>query len=320
MKEQDDGLLISILKDTFSKTFSNDLRANYLPKAQDYYKWICYSDYCIGDKNKPNNVITFSLVPYIDDQEDLSAHVKSIASNDIKNSKKVGAEFIKFLNEYPLVNFSFIIDDIKSVLGQSPSHIQSNLMFDLEALKNLYRSLIDTGSQNTEYHRLVIKKIDKTLQHVKHKQKIKQICEMLVISLIGAYVSSIIVNHTKATKFAWFSDRDAINEVSNSLSTDLFHYFLHVLNRGPNLDFNSSSATSKDELFYDELLKIPDYIAGTLADYDSNYNEISKDKFKTMLVDYMAGNVTNNFIFQIKSNPDGGLTCSRVTIHLDKSQ
>jgi len=38
---------------------------NFLKQYPDVEKWFMCSDYCIDDKNKNNNVITFVIYPYI---------------------------------------------------------------------------------------------------------------------------------------------------------------------------------------------------------------------------------------------------------------
>lgn len=304
--------LLQALQNTFHELTTNDLQ-KYLNSISDIKKWSCYSDYCFGDKTKPNDVVCFTIVPYVDDFEELSKTIKSIANRDIKNTKIVKEEFINFLTNYPLINFSFILNDKKKLFGNDSITIRKSLEQTFLLLKEQYRNWAENEPERKDDYNKIEKKIDCTILNIRQNKKVKQIIEMVLVTFLGAYVSSIIVNKTKAEIFGWFSDRDSINEVCNNLSIDLFHNYLHGLTYGIDFQFASSLATSQHAPFYDELLKIPDYIAGTLADYNMENNSISKDKFDTMLTEYMGDNVDNNFIHIIDGNLNP-IKCSRVNI------
>lgn len=307
------NILLEILNNAFLKSALKEIDLNYFSSTYKINKWTCYSDYCFGDKNKPNDVVTFSLVPYIDDFEQLSSYIKSIAKTDIKNARSVGDEFISFLKKYPLINFSFILNNKKEIFGNNSFEIRNCLEQTFTTIKEQYVTWSQNQPEQLEHYKSVIKKLDCTINLLKANKKVKQIIEMTLVAFLGGYVSSIIVNKTKTEIFGWFSDRDSIHEVCNHLSNDLFQNYLHGLSNGHDFQFVVASATSLDLPFYDELLKIPDYIAGTLADYNFKTNQISKDKFDTVLTNYMAENTINNFVFEIK-DVDGNLNCSRIKL------
>ncbi len=69
--------------------------------------------------------------------------------------------------------------------------------------------------------------------------------------------------------------------------------------------------------FMDELVRIPDYLAGALADFSGNDGTVSKDKFNIVLTSYMAENTHNNFIYRLWTQ-DSKIACARVTVHKKK--
>ena len=71
-------------------------------------------------------------------------------------------------------------------------------------------------------------------------------------------------------------------------------------------------------VLYEELVRIPDYVAGTLADYNFEENEISKSKFEKILQNFMAENDKNNFVFKIDFSSDINPKCSSITFHSDR--
>jgi len=313
MKEVSNPIL-EVLQSTFSKSTISEIESNYFESTSTVKKWTCYSDYCFGDDNKPNDVVTFSLIPYVDNFTELSAFIKSVAATDIKNTQRVTEEFIDFLTKYPAINFSFILNNKKRIFGNNNTEIRKSLEETFSLIKQQYIAWIPNQPEQSETYKLIIKKLNCTINLIKANKKIKQIVEMTLVCFLGAYVSSIILKKTKAEIFGWLSDRDSIHEVCDHLSIDLFHNYLHGLSNQHRFEFIVASATSKDIPFYDELLKIPDYIAGTLADYDYNNNQISKEKFDTVLTNYMAKNTHNNFVFILESI-EGALNCSRIKFY-----
>jgi hypothetical protein len=306
--------LLQIIQDTFEKTTNSDLDHNYLKWTKNEKKWSYYSDYCFDDRNKPNDVVCFTIIPYIDDFKQLSDYIETIAKVDIKKTRKVQTEFVFFLKSYPLINFSFILNDRKKILGKDHDEVKIFLKNTFEFIKQQY---IDWGYNQPEqkdYYGVLDKKLNCIIQLIDGDKKIKQIVSMLLVTFFGAYVSSRVIKENEIDLFGWFSDRDALNEVSDNFSIDLFHYYLHGLTNGKKFGFAASPAGSKDNAFYEELARIPDYIAGAIADYNMQGNLISHDKFNTMLTDYMAENVHNNFVYRVFMDEDK-LSCARITFH-----
>jgi len=314
--------LLEVIEDTFNKSTNSDLN-NYLNNfifgpqfnLKCISRWACSSDYCFNDRNKSNNVMTFTLIPCIDDFNNLSKFLSKIARVDIKKTKYVPKEFTDFLKTYPIINFSFIINDKKKIFGSENNIVKGNFENTFIFMKKQYVEWSKKQPNQRKYFNKTLKKINCILQLIKNSKKIKQIRYMLLVTFLGAYVSSKVLQQLKNIElFGWFSDRDAINEVCNNFSIELFQYYLHGLVGGKNITFVASPASSKDNAFYEEFVRIPDYIAGTLADYNIQNNTITKNKFNDILTNYMAENQDNNFIFRIFIQ-ENKLSCSRVTIH-----
>src|SRR5690606_22419899 len=115
--EAKENILQNLLNETFEKSTISQIENNYLSNLKSVSKWICFSDYCLDDKEKPNDVVTFSIIPYITDFHIVEDHIKKCAKTDIKKTRVVNEKFIEFLNKYPLINFSFIINDRKYLYG-----------------------------------------------------------------------------------------------------------------------------------------------------------------------------------------------------------
>lgn len=311
MNPQPEGSLARLIDEFFNRTIKDDL-VKYTQLTRSVSKWTCFSDYCFDDANKPNDVACFTLIPYIDDAELLCNYIKSIAAVDIKKTQKVNEKFISFLKDYPLINFSFIINDRKSLFGTNHQAVKASLLLDFGRIIEHFKTW-ELNRENGSSYKSIIKKLSVVLKLINQNKKIKQIVDMLVVTFLGAYFSSHIIKSNNVEIFGWFSDRDALNDVCDNLSISLFQYFLYNLAGGDNFRFVAAPAGSRDNAFYEELVRIPDYIAGTIADFNISDNVISKDKFNTVLTNYMAENTHNNFICRIFSD-QGILSAGRVKI------
>lgn len=55
--------------------------------------------YCLDDKNKNNNVITFVIYPYIFNFGDWEKIINNLQKKDLKNTRSVSDRFCQFLNQ-----------------------------------------------------------------------------------------------------------------------------------------------------------------------------------------------------------------------------
>lgn len=220
---------------------------------------------------------------------------------------------MRFFKTYPLINFSFVFNKKNKIFGNNQQEQKKSLLLSLDEIKKQYIYFKENEPENSERYGVIIKKIDNLIKDIKNNKKIKQTINMFLITLYGAYVVSEIIKDIEIEKFGWFSDRDAINDLSDMLSIDFLSFYLNGMTNGKKFDFIASPARCTDNPFYEELVRIPDYISGTLADYNMKENVISKEKFKTVLNKYMSGNDFNNFIYKIDTT-DCGTQAARLLI------
>lgn len=305
-------ILYDLLNSTFNKSTILQIENNYLFNLKGVTRWKCFSDYCLDDKSKPNDVMTFSIFPYVSDYFIVESIIMEIAKVDIKNTRTINKKYIEFLKHYPLINFSFILNERKKLFGDNGLERKNQLINEYERLKKMYENWITNEPEKEERYLYSIKKVNSCLNDIRKNKKLNIYIDMLLISFLGAYVSHIIINKiNKLEIFGWFSDRDKIMDVENSFITDMFHNNLHTLIDKKEFQFATTHAKSTSEIFYNQFVKIPDYIAGTLADYNLQDNLVSKDKFNTILTEYMADNIYNNFVFEIYME-DNEYKCSKI--------
>jgi hypothetical protein len=307
-------MLLNLLNSTFDKSTISQIDNNYLRNLKSVTKWMCFSDYCLDDKTKPNDVITFSIIPYIEEFPIVESFIKQAAKTDIKKTTIVNEKFIEFLNVYPIINFSFILNDRKNLFGNNHEEIKINLRNEFIEIKGLYQLWIKNEPEKEAYYKTFLKKIDSCINLINNNKKIKQLIDLILIPFLGGYVSNVILNRVdKLEIYGWFSDRDKLLDIEKGFALNLFHNNLHGLIDNKNFQFVTSLADCNFDIFYDQYIKIPDYIVGTLADYDLENNQISKEKFNMVLTNYMGDNQYNNYVFRIFKK-DNIFNCGKIVI------
>ena len=81
-----ENLLKSLLNQHFNESAIQEVIGAFLIESKESKKWMLYSDYCLDDKNKPNDVITFVLMPFIDEEHyaEMQKTIATLQPADIK--------------------------------------------------------------------------------------------------------------------------------------------------------------------------------------------------------------------------------------------
>lgn len=79
MNKIDKDIFTELLDDSFSKSLIDNFKS-FVEKFKNIDRWALFSDYCIGDKNKPNNIISFVLIPFYSNDNFLNAEKKNCSS------------------------------------------------------------------------------------------------------------------------------------------------------------------------------------------------------------------------------------------------
>jgi hypothetical protein len=307
--------IVKLIYDTYQKSVKDSLEKNYFPKFGNIKKWKCFSDYSF-DKNKPNDIITFTLLPYVADMQIVAKAIKFLSSEEIKKTSTVNPKFIEFIKESPFVTFSFIVQNHKHLFLPNRDLLKEAMMYSMSNL--LITDIPDWILKRpylTDYFEQIAMKVRKVIKLLENDKKIKILKNLFLTTSIGSVICTQFANRTEAEILGWFSDRDEINEVADNFSIDLFsiQFAEHLLKW--DCKFAAAPAKSVDDEWYAELIKIPDFITGAIADYDLSNNQVSHKKFVPLFHDLICDNDRNIFVFRLTFNEDSSMACARVLFH-----
>lgn len=257
--------------------FKIELPDELIPK-----KWIIISDYAFG--NKPQDVVSFVLIPYIFNYENLIYKIKSIQPKDIKKSSHTSDEFIELLNSNLILSVSISLNKKMRLCKDEKGYFLSKLI----AYIKMIESWIQNEPEKENKYREEIKSLDKLKCIISTKGVSKQVRQIEIVSTLVTYlmieITKLIPN---VELIGWFSDRDAILDykekeldmsvIQNFVQT-AYHVFCEELSyKQAKIVF--AKPESSGTVWYDELIRLPDFIAGALADYDTLNNKLSHEKF-----------------------------------------
>ena len=279
----------------------------FLEKSGTSSKWMLYSDYCLDDKGKKNDVMTFALIPFLSEEVylGLESAIHSTQPKDIKKTKEVDPDFLKILKVFPIFSYSFILDDRSMLFGRSGQERVICVTEILEGVKvnfETWSKNADDGSVVKNYYDSVVKKLNTQLVRIKQKGDTKLISDIILTALLGSvYASKILKRLPQLDIVGWFPDRDKSNEGCDNIIVPIFNSFIYNRIQNRNTQWAFVPPDTSKVPFYDNENRIVDFICGTIADYDFYNNKVTKDKFCTVLEDLLADNPFIR-IYKIKAN------------------
>ncbi len=270
--------------------------------------WFIFSDYCLDDRKKPNNVITFTLVALknSEDFELIKKILDALQPKDLKKSKTINPAFLEFISLLPIFNISFFLPDNRNFTKAFNFEELTFLKMRYLSLENYYKRM-----QAFPLNSIKFSKIIKDFRFIQNKFKSKSISLGMYrdIEIINCVVSSICMlissNHKGDKKFIWISDRDSIltfekANMSSPLIFSMIHAsFTSLIRTNNNLSFYYHLDEIKPES--DSFNRIPDIVSGTLAEMDKL--TVGKEKYVHILRNYIA-NPSVNHIAKLHLNGD----------------
>jgi len=296
---------IKTLKQHLDETLSKTVAENwikylqYAPSLKNASSWMIFSDYCIGDKKKHNDSISIVICPTVD-VEFLSREINKFIPNDIKKTRDIKNETLDYLKFPYYFSINFVIEDIKSFHKLYIQNNDKSILFrDVEII---YNSLVSVAQKN-DFQESFFKKIKKLREKIKSKNfNTYSYCKILFISFLVAYTAFFITTHTKVNELIWLSDRGQVFDFMDGLCLDFYNqiYYNLLTNKTVLIPMPNpfGIATSKDNkaLWYDSLIKLPDYYAGTIASWDLNTNDADDDKHVQVIEKVFADNTNCNIV------------------------
>ncbi len=295
---------IELLESTIQKSTIIELR-KYLEPFRNIKKWMIISDYCFDDPNKSNNCISFIIYPYVYSLDELQEDIKNRAKVDLKHTKNISDEFCDLYHSGIFYSMNFVVNEDNCIChGITVESVRNLITQYIEMLK----TWIKNQPEKKNDHEEKIKKFNVLLNETNRKTfNLRLFKEIFLVNFLVSYLTYILIKEMDIDIIGWFSDPDKIVSGYGEIATVLYvvmHHTLCVEYLGVNYKQPITClAGQTSDIFYDELVRIADYICGFVSEFDlEDANKEYKDKYKKISSNIVAN---NKYISIININADG---------------
>ena len=309
--------IFKTLEQTLDKSAINDFRI-FINNLGNVTKWFMCSDYCIDDKEKPNDVVTFVLYPYIRDFNEWSQLINRLQKTDLKKCRKVSKDFCHFSHSGDFFSFSFIIskDSYLSKWKESTS-LKTAINSYIDMINNQWKT---STPHNIDHYNYLISRLKKlTTKMDRANFNYKLLSRIMIVIFLASYLKYLLIRENiNIDIFSWISDRDKITSFCSSIYEDLYEITSHCLcfNTLPEEKYASVKEVIPADIesgIFDEINRVADFICGGIADQNLETGHVHKQKHCTLIEDVIADN-PNIVILNIGANSISKISHKKIKI------
>jgi hypothetical protein len=284
------------LKGTLEKSFLSDLR-DYLSLHKEVQHFSIYSDYCINAASKFNNVASFTLAPSWTANPEMVELFAKKMPKDIKKTRAINGNIIEVLTNQSFFHITFILADTSGTLHASGHSEQELAINSMDSVIEMIQMWIQNQPEGKEKFEEQIKRFKSAKYELKKKTANLQLFRLVgIIALFAAYLAFLLSRESEIKTITWFSDRDKITESFNGICFVLFENNHYALCLGE-MDESKTPRTGvgiddsgESKLWFDSLIRIPDYLAGTIASWKLDEHFTPMKKHTDLLLGVFAEN------------------------------
>jgi hypothetical protein len=309
--------------DNFIRTLDGTMLASVRDDLKKYIqinpftKFFIFSDYCLDDKNKPNKVASFTIVPYDFEFSEYSEHIHRIAPNDIKGSRSIKSGFLEHIAENRLFHLSCVFENLSGLTSNGIITGREHVLQSIDHTTRMVQEWINKQPENAAYYAKLLKKFSELKNNLNKKSpNLNLFRNVLVVSLVAAYLAYLLTKEAGATIIGWCSDRDKIVETWGQIAHELFSLNHHALCLRDNIKSAGTkllvSPRAYDAPWYDSINRIPDHLASTIASWSWADNTVNHAKHIDVLRSCFADNPFCSIV-KISIKPEAS-QCSRIVV------
>jgi len=290
-----------------SQTVHSDFRRWFgsIPAAAT---WNVLSDYSVGDSNKQNDAFSFVILLNHDKFENISSYIAAVAPKDIKASRNPSKGLLDYLSCPVSFSLSFVVERQSSYLKDA---ITVGEMKGLtEALREVVREWAVAEPPNAAYYGALDRRLKLLAAELAGKPSLKLLRQIFLVASFAAIVLGMVNDAKSPLAIRWISDRDAMFDRHDGIAFDLAWLFFQMMRRSkggvidlrrPQFAFGTPGMDGVTE--YAEFVRLPDFLAGTLADMKLPQMMFTHRKFPPIF-NHLFVDTLNNAVIEIVTAPD----------------
>ena len=270
--------------------------------------WFVLSDYAFhDDKSLPrmkNHVAGFTAYRTHAGYDETLEFLKKRSPRDLKKTKNPDDVFLTYLASREMFHYTFVLDRSTKLLRQVLTIDRMEILFHQLAS---YAANYPVDEASIRSH---LEKTTKKLLGLSHyvKQRnanLSHLRQMVLVASYAAACSAHLADIAAPSRTLWVSDRDAIADIQKGLIFDMAQLlYLNQLSsdkRTMGRTYRTTFHGVVHDSQLDPLLRIPDFITGTAADYDFDARAFSHNKFSPV-AERLFMKTSNHAMFYVSTD------------------
>jgi hypothetical protein len=304
-----DGL-VDMLLSTFGMGAIEEFR-RFLAGHPLVTKWIVATDFVIGEPQAASDAYAYTFFPYDAEIQELKDRIVRLVPKDFKKIKTVKPELGEFFRSGDTFTICLLTPKKYRIAGDIDA-----VRRGLDATLRMMRNWNDAGAQ-TE----IIRAFERLQEKAKANNFSAQLMSTTMIATVLAAFCAIVLARERAIEIVgWFPDRDDITTSHERIAEYMFGANFSAFCQRHGIDERPIKTTigrpepdvaNPRRGWYDELVRIPDCIAGPLAGWHYKRNlAVGRQKYAEILQGAVADNPYITIL--LLQNTDEGIGVSRL--------
>jgi hypothetical protein len=264
--------LLTVLTETIDKSHLGHLTAFFASNPAP--NWVIASDYVIGDRGRHRDTFCYTIYPVDDEIVSTQAEIRRMIPADLKNTSAVTDAIVECLRSSRRFSFCFVVRQGERFFD-SVADVRMSLDMTLAMVE---------GRQNWGEQIRALKRLRQAA--AANGFNFKLFSDITLASLFAAVIAMYVAKLTVARSMFWFSDRDSIVTAYNRVAFDLLgmHFYQACYEYGGRYEsIRLGVGGTEEQPWYDELVRVPDYLAGALSAFDRETRDVSTHKHLALL-------------------------------------
>ena len=238
---------------------------------------------------------------------------------DLKKTKSIEGAAAAFLAHPRRFHFGFVFEKPPAVFYNGAG--SDSLKIARESIDITVDTMVKFGRGKESLR--PVKQLKQ--QSLANNFNVQLLADMYVLSYLFAFITIVLARERQVEIVGWFSDRDSMTTWCDGVAWVISHENLHGLAEHFGISIAADMPliavptpnAGKNAMWYDEYIRLPDYVAGILAAWSFATNQLPGDKEKyVQLAREVVADARNMAVLKIRW--DDGVQCSRIVFERDK--
>jgi hypothetical protein len=266
-----------VLHDGIENNYRRRLRC-YLTR-HPVSNWVVASDYVIGDKTRYKDAFCYTIYPIANDLTATQREIREKIPRDLKSTSVITDSIVECIRSDERFSFCFVVDKGQGFFNDAED-VRSSIGLTLETVKN---------RKNWDAQAAALRRLNQTAKAKSFNFQL--FSNTILASLFAAIVAMFITKFGKAKYIHWFSDRDSMVTSYRKVAYDLLgtHFYQACYECGINyesIELGIGDMTVSP--WYDEFVRIPDFLAGALSAFDPETLGVASQKHSDVLTNVIS--------------------------------